>query len=94
MTEETQPNKIDIVKEMVFNECLERKYIRKHQKENRYITNINKKDLYVATISLIPQEIYDELYNTTIKIDIEYVYKLILLILLYKLANNISNISL
>ena len=50
MTEETQPNKIDIVKEMVFNECLERNYIRKHQKENRYITNINKKDFIFLSL--------------------------------------------
>lgn len=90
MTEETEPNKIDLVKKKVFKECLKRKYIRKHQKENRYITNINKKDLLKETESLIPQKIYDELYNTTIKIDIEYVYKLILLILLYKLANKYS----
>ena len=84
MTEETQPNKIDLVKEMVVDECLERKYIRKHQKENRYIPNIKKKDLYEATKSLIPQEIYNKLYNT--KFNKKYIYKLILLILLYKLA--------
>ena len=53
MTEETQQNKIDLVKKMVFEECLNNDYIRKHKKENRYIPNKKKKDLLKETESLI-----------------------------------------
>ena len=88
MTEETQQNKIDLVKKMVFEECLNNDYIRKHKKENRYIPNKKKKDLLKETESLIPANIYNEL--NTYDFDIKYVYKLILLTLLYKLANKYS----
>ena len=42
MTEETQQNKIDLVKDMVLNECLNNEYIRKLK--NSYVPN--KKKIY------------------------------------------------
>ena len=68
MTEETQQNKIDLVKKMVIKECLNEKYIRKHKKENRYTPNIKKKDLLEIAKPLIPLNIRKELKNAKAKI--------------------------
>ena len=57
MTEETQQNKIKLVKDMVLNKCLNNEYIRKLK--NSYVPN-KKKDLLEMTKSL-PPNIYEEL---------------------------------
>ena len=45
MTEETPQNKIDLVKEMVLDECLNEKYIIKNKK-NRYRQHSRELRLY------------------------------------------------
>ena len=53
MTEEILQNKIELVKEMVLNECLNEKYIIKHKKNRYRPNNLKKKALLEITKSLI-----------------------------------------
>ena len=91
MTEETQQNKIDLVKDMVLNECCENKYIIK-DKNDIYRPNVKKKDnLLKLTNSLFPPNINNKLM--TYKFGKNYINTAMLLILLYKETRAKSNIS-